>query len=58
MNEHDGLCRCGAIVPCEESDCHEAPGHEYTCDECLQIERDRPDPTDLALERMHDGSDL
>lgn len=52
--EHDGRCRCGATVPCGEPDCTEPDGHEYPCHECLRRDRDRPDPLDMALERMYD----
>lgn len=51
---HDGLCRCGAVVPCEETDCSEPPGHEYTCPECLAALRNQPDPDYLASERRYD----
>ena len=53
---HDGRCRCGAVVPCEEADCAESPGHEYPCPECLAAERRRPaDPMLAALESRADG---
>ena len=52
--DHDGLCRCGQIVPCEESYCSEPAGHEYLCPKCLKAECGRPDTFDLACERRYD----
>lgn len=51
---HDGKCRCGVLVPCEEPDCSGIPGHEDICEECSRAEADRPDPFDLACERRYD----
>lgn len=51
---HDGLCPCGAVVPCEEETCDEPPGHELDCPECWEAIRKKPDPFDLACERRFD----
>ena len=40
--EHDGQCPlCGGLTECLEAECHEAPGHEYLCEDCLKSESRR-----------------
>jgi len=39
---HDGVCEiCRGVVPCEEPDCVEAPGHLYVHVECVRSEGGR-----------------
>jgi hypothetical protein len=56
--EHDGLCPCGTVRPCEEPNCRERPFHAYPCVACLAAERRTPDPDYLWSERLHDKADL